>query len=727
MTASPTLTEPGDATRLLSLLQQQTQLYQRVRELSDSQSELVRGGDSRRLLALLTQRQKAINQLVRRFDGSVDALGHKLVVDGHPMTVIGVMPSSFRLPEDFDAGRTTELLVPIGADPSDRSYRGTHFLSAVARLNDDTTIDAAGAEALALARRFERDYPDEYDSARGLAAFLRPLEEEVLGETRPALTLLLAAVGLLLLIACINVAGLQIARAAARRRELAVRSVLGAGRGRLVMQLLAESSVLALAGGALGILLAAWGTAAAGAWLPSELPRAQPLSVDLRMIGFALMASLGTCLLFGLAPAIQASRSDQQSSLSEAGRGATGGRADQRLRAGLVIGEIAIALILLAGAGLVGRSYFRLIGVDPGFEHENILTVDLHVTGRDYPEDEQLTGFFQELITRLGALPGVRHAGAIAGLPLATQRGDMNIDIEGRSPVPGEVKPKADWQVVTPGYLDAIGMTIVRGRDVRASDDEQAAGAVVINETLARTYWPDTEPIGRRFTLGGGSGPGIVTIVGVARDVRHLGLDREAQSEMYVPHRQFRHWGDGRPMASMTLAVRTTGDPRALVGDIRRTVTELDPNAPLSEFRTMEEVRTASVARPRLTVALLTGFSGLALVLAAVGLYGVMAFWVTRRSREIGIRLALGATSRGVAGLVLGRGLRLTLAGIGIGMVAALAAGRLLRSLLFEVSTQDPLTLVGVATVLAAVATIACWIPARRVARVDPATTLRTE
>ncbi|HEX6966672.1 MAG TPA: ABC transporter permease [Gemmatimonadaceae bacterium] len=663
---------------------------------------------------------------VDRFGGSPSVIGTRITLDGEARTVIGVMPTDFRLPEDF-AGEPTQVLVPLAYDRTTVPNRGSHFLRAVARLAPGVTLERAQQEVRTVAAQFVRDYPDAYPAGMHFSASVLSLHQDVLGAVRPALLVLLGAVGLLLLIACANVAGLLLSRADARRREFAVRAALGAGRMRLVRQLLAESLALAILGGALGVLIAYWGTHALVAAQPGDIPRMSGVGLDVRVLGFAFALSLATGLAFGLVPALRAGRSDVQASLREGGRGPTAGAGRQRGQRLLVVAETALTLMLLIGAGLLARSFVNLRNVNPGFRSEHVLTARVTLPDANYPTPAAVTRFYRRLVDRLGELPAVNAAGAVSFLPLATTLGDLNVHIEGRSVPEGDVSPRGYWLVVTPGYFRALGMRMLEGRAIQATDDERAPGAVVINETMARRYWPGEDAIGKRFTLGGGAGPGVVTVVGVVDDVRHGSLDAAPKPQMYLAHAQFRMWNTHAAVTGMTLVLRTPGNPAQLTAEVRQAVHALDPNLPVSDVRTMARVVSSSIARPRFMTMLLSLFAGVALMLAAVGLYAVMAYAVSRRTHEIGIRMALGAREGEVARMVVSQGLVLALAGIAIGLMGGVALHRLIASQLFDVSATDPMTLAAVSALVAVIACVACYVPARRAARVDPVIALREE
>jgi putative ABC transport system permease protein len=662
-----------------------------------------------------------------RFGADPSVIGTTITLNAEPATIVGVMPAGFRVPADFGGADPAAVFVPLGIDRSTVPNRGSHFLEGYARLAPGTSLDAADDAIAAVADRFVRQFTDAYPADMAFGVSLVPLRETIVGPVRRALLVLLGAVGFVLLIACANVAALVLSRADARRRELAVRAALGAGRRRLLRQLVVESLVLAAAGGAVGVLLAAWATGALIGLTPPDIPRLEAVGIDLRVVGFAVLATLATALLFGLAPALQASRLDLYGSLREGGRGGTGGRAAGRVRGALVIAEIALALLLLAGAGLLGRSFLALSAVDPGYETENVLTFRISLPSASYPETAEVIDLVDRFAQRLTTLPGARAAGAVTNLPLTGSLGDLNFYPEGRIIAEGGVSPRADWQVVTPGYFDAVGMRVLRGRAIGPEDHADAPGVVVISRSLAARFWPGEDPIGQRFTLGGGAGPGVVSVVGIAEDVRHAALSNEPRPEMYLPHAQFRFWNTGEVVRSLTFAVGTAGAPASLAAGARSALSALDPSLPMSALQTMEQVRAASVARPRFLAALLAVFAAVALVLAAVGVYGVMAYAVSRRTQEVGIRVALGARPADVLRLVVAQGMVLALAGIAIGLAGALALSRVLASLLFRTAPTDPLTLAAVSVGLAAVALMACWIPARRATTVDPLVALRAE
>ena len=662
----------------------------------------------------------------RRFGGARDVVGRRILLNGAAHTVVGVTPPGFRVPDQLSATNPAQLFIPIGLSRDSVRIRGSHFLSGVARLRPRLTTERGSADVAGVARRFPVEYPNDYPAKMNFAAGAVPLLDSVVGQVRPTLLVLLGAVGFVLLIACANVASLLLSRTEGRRREMAVRTALGAGKGRLMRQMLVESVVLALAGGLVGVVLATALTRLLVSLRPQNIPRLDAIGVDLRVLAFALGASTVVGVLFGLLPALQATRLDVQSMLRQGGRGVAGG-GRQGARRALVVGEVAIALVLLVGAGLMTRSFVRLLSVDPGYRVDHVLTVPIALPGSRYPENERVISFYQELSRRVASVPGVVSVGAVAGVPLVSDRGDLSMDIEGRPVAPGESKRRADWQVVTAGYFKAIGMRLIRGRGIEDTDLESTPGVVVINETLAKRYWPDDDPIGKRFKLGGGAGPGMVTVVGIVADVKQLSLAATSEREMYLAHTQFRFWGGGSILRSLSLVLRTTGEPTALIRSVRSEVATLDSQLPLGQFRTMEEVRGESVSQPRFLMFLFSAFSVVALSIAVIGIYGVIAYSVAQRRKEIGIRIALGARPSTVAGMVVRQGMALTALGIAAGLALALLLTRFLASFLFSVTPTDPLTLGLVVAALAASALAATYIPAVRATRTDPVEVLRAD
>ncbi|HLM55515.1 MAG TPA: ABC transporter permease, partial [Pyrinomonadaceae bacterium] len=643
---------------------------------------------------------------LRRFGGDPEVVGRQITLDAEILDVVGVMPAEFQLPEE------TEMWW-ANMDGSLATMRVRHFLRVVGRLKPGVPIEQARADFDTIARRLAGQYPE---TNTGYGVNVVTLHDQFVGDVRPALLLLLGAVGFVLLIACANVANLMLARSAARQKEMAVRAALGAGRLRLVRQLLTESLLLAAAGGAAGLLFAYWGSDLLAALGGSGLPRGARVGVDGRVLAFTCATTLLTGLAFGFVPAWAGAKLGVQGILKEGGRGATGRRAGRRL---LVVTEIACALMLLIGAGLLIKSFMRLQAVEPGFDPSGVLTMQFSLPDARYSEPQQVAAFYGQLVERVRALPGVGAAGAVSRLPLAGDRSTMGLAVEGRPVVSGQYD-EVHFRAVTPDYLRTLGVPLRAGRELEERDGPEAPQVVLVNETTARKHWPGADAVGRRVKLGPNAQGPWVTVVGVVGDVRNFGLESEARPEVYAPHRQ-------SPQGRMRLVLRTGGDPLGLVPAVRSAVRSLDPELPFSQVTTMEELLARSVAQRRLSTLLLGGFAGTALLLAALGIYGVMAYSVTQRAREIGIRMALGARGGDVVRMVLRQGMALALAGVACGMAAGLVAARLMRGLLYGVSAVDPLTFFGMAGVLTCVALLACYVPARRATKIDPLIALRAE
>ena len=657
----------------------------------------------------------------RRFGGQPDIVGQRVQVNGVTRTVIGVMPASFRLPLDFSEERPSEMWSPLDLDDPDMSGWGNRSLIGVGRLADGVTPDRATTQMHVVEERW---YQEGHIRNRITDRHAVPVADLVLGDIRHALWVLLGAAGVILLIACANVANLTLARSDERHREIAVRTALGASRGRIVRQLLTESVILALAGAVLGTLLAYGGTKLLLALDPAGIPRVEQVGIDPGVLSFALALAFATGMAFGVAPALELSRSDVNRALKEGGRTSSGGRARQRFRDSLAVAQMGMSVVLLIGAALLLRSFIEIRRIDLGFKHERALTVRVALPASSYAGTPQVIAFYRTLRQRLGELPGVQSVGATRLLPLTGTIGDWSITIEGRDTRPGE-NPNGDWQVVTPGYFESMGVKLVQGRFVEDADHENAPLVATINETMAKRYWPNESAVGKRFHLGTNEQPWI-TIVGIVGQVRHNAVTEVSRAEMYVPHAQWGAAGASAPRG-MTFVIRTAGDPLGMLASVRRTVRSLDPNLPLSDIKTLERVADDSVSQARFTTLLLGLFAALALTLAAIGIYGVISLLVTRRRQEIGIRIALGARPSSVLTMVLRRGFVLTGAGVLIGVAGALLLTRLLTAFLYGVSRFDAATFALVPVVLAAVALIACLIPAGRAAAVNPVVALREE
>ena len=665
----------------------------------------------------------------RRFGGDRAVIGRQVMLDDAPATIIGVMPPGFQLPLHY-SGRAMEAWAPLALNPAtDRGERGFHYLNTIARLRDGTPLEAASREVSSLMTRMKDTYQGKYapefgGSAVGVAA-------QVTGSVKPAMLVLLGAVALLLLIACANVAALLLARSEARSREFALRTALGAARGRLVRQLLTESAVLAAAGGILGVAVAAWGVRALVLAAPPSIPRLDAITMDGRVLLFTAAISLLTGVLFGLAPALHAVRGNVGAALAEGGRGGTTGRSRQHLRRALVVGQIALALVLVTGSGLLVQSFVRLRQVDPGFDPEHLLTARIDLSAVRYRENPEIWAFYHDLLDRLAALPGVKSAAAARALPMTgrLEIGDWSFVMEGRfsMPIKPEERRHADWLVVTPDYFRTMRIPVRQGRAFETRDVSGAPGAIIVNQTFADQVWPAGDAIGQRVLLGGGALDSVWrTVVGVVGDVRHRGLDAPARPEMYMPEAQW-PGGTGTANRSLYLAIRTSGDPALLANPLRGTLASMDPDVPLAEVQTMRDALGSWAAERRLTMLIVSLFAVLALTLGAVGIYGVMAHLVAHRTREIGIRLALGALPREILRLVGRQGAVMVVAGLALGTIGSLAATRLLAGMLYQVRPTDPVTFAATAVILALVAGAATLAPALRAIRIDPVEALRSE
>jgi putative ABC transport system permease protein len=651
----------------------------------------------------------------RRFGADPAVVGRSVGLDGRSVTVVGVMPPGFRFPSG------AEIWLPAPALAAGMQVRRAHFMGGIGRLRPGVSLQETQAEAAAVAARLAALHPD---SNTGWSVRLAPLRESIVGDTRPALLLLMAAVGFVLLIACANVANLLLARGAARARELSIRAALGAGRGRLLGQSLLESGLLALGGGALGVLLAAWGVDALRSLAPADLPRIEEVTLDGAILGYALLASLLAAALSGLPFALQAARADLHGALREGGH-APAVAVRRRLRSALVVSEVALSVVLLAGAGLLIRSFSRLTRVDPGFETGGTATARIQLVESRYGEPGRRAALVDELLRRLAALPGVEAAGAATELPLSGQNNDTYFVIEGQAPAGPGGTLDANMRRVSPGYFRALGVPLLRGRGLSERDRAGAPGAVVVNEPFAHSYFPDGEPLGRRLVIDLGQ-PFPAEIVGVVGGMRHHAMESAAPPEMYLAYAQ-------APASWLNLVVRGrgagagdhSGAEPAIAAEVRATLAAIDPEQPVGPFRPMETLVASSLAPSRFRTLLLGTFAAMALVLAAIGLHGVLAFLVSRRTREIGIRMALGARRADIVALVLEEGARLVLPGLALGLVGAVVLGRALSSLLFGVGPLDPATFCLIPAVLALVAGVASYLPARRAARVDPAVALR--
>ncbi|HET6630157.1 MAG TPA: ABC transporter permease [Woeseiaceae bacterium] len=655
----------------------------------------------------------------RHFGADPGITGRTVQLEGRDYTVIGVMPPGFEYP----AG--AELWAPLGFSEEElATQRGAHYLDVIARLKPGVTVGEASAQMTALARVLELRHPDTNTGASAAAVGLR---EAIVGDVRPALLILLGAVGFVLLIACANVANLLLARTAGRKRELAVRCALGAGRGRLVRYVLTESVVLATAGGVAGLLLAGLGLKLL-LMLPVEaVPRLEGTELDGKVLGFTIAVSMLTGVLFGLLPALRAgSSSDLTGALKSGSAAITADRAGGRTRGALVVAEMALAVLLLTGAGLLLKSFVELQRVDPGFNPSGVLTFDLALPTARYPEPGQARAFFAELDRSIEALPGVESAAGVFGLPLSGFNYTISVEKQDGGPAyenPGEER-YTQVRIITPDYFRTMEIALLAGRTLTESDRAGTQPVVVVNESAAKLLWPGDDPVGHTFELGttlGLEGPHVGgTVVGVVADVKHQGLGEESQPEVFAAHSQF-------PVDFMSITVRTAVPPESLIGPIREQLRAIDSELPMDQVRTMEQRVAESVAQPRFYMLLLSVFAGAALFLAAIGIYGVIAYAVRNRINEIGVRRALGACAGDVLRMVIGRAMALALGGLAVGLLAAFALTRVLSGLLYDVSATDPATFIAVAVLLPAVALLASYLPARRAARIDPMTALREE
>jgi putative ABC transport system permease protein len=659
----------------------------------------------------------------RRYGADPGIVGRTIQINGNTYEVTGVMPPGFVLPTDYQNPEPSQLWLPLQMDPASMDH-GSHGLYAAARLKPGATVRQAADElhGIAVAMTEEGLYPRQMQ----FDTVVLSLTDEVVGNVRRAIWLLFGAVAFLLLIACANVANLLLARAEGRQREIAVRAALGASRLRVMRQLLTESLVLTSIATTVGLALAFVGVRFVGWWNPANVPRVADVTVNLRVLLFTAGVAVVTSLAFSLAPAVRALRVDLTDSLKDGAQGASSGGGRQRYRHALVVIEMALAVVLLVGAGLMLRSLWALQRVQLGFDPSRVLTMRLSLPATSYQTAEQVVDFYTRLLDRVRAIPNVRTAGAVRALPLGSTIGDFGLRVEGFTPTPG-TGAKGDWQIASSGYLEAIGERVIRGRAITPDDKTDTMLVALINEEMARRYWAGRDPIGGRFQIGGGAqNRPFITVVGIVADVRHNGITEAVKEKFYVPHTQW-HKSVGNAIRSMTLVMKTQGDPQALANPVRQTIRELDPNLPVAAVRTMDEVVAATLSAPRFTGMLLGVFAALALALSAIGIYGVLSYVVSRRTREIGIRVAIGAGRGQVLRLVLGSGVGLALVGIAFGLAAAASLSRVMTTLLHDVRPGDPATYAAVAAALTLVAIVASLIPAWRATRVDPVKALKAE
>jgi putative ABC transport system permease protein len=649
-----------------------------------------------------------------RYGSNSQIVNRDIQLNGEKYTVVGVMPAGFQFFE-----RDVRLWVPIALDAEDLANRGGHYLKVVARLKPGVTLDQAQADLAALMARIGKDHPRETFDGK-LTAFVMPLREELAGNVRSSLVVLLVAVACVLLIACANVAGLLLARAVARRREIALRLALGASRQRVVRQLLTESLLLSAAAGIIGSILAYWSFAFLEQLIPEQMALLTSLTLDTRILLFTLLISLVTGVIFGLVPALQSAKVDLNEALKQSTRVTSTGR----LRSALIVFEVALSLVLLVGAGLLIQTLFQLFNQYSVLQPEQVMTMRTVLPQTKYKEPQQRQAFYEQVLDRVQHLPGVVAAGYTTSVPLLWKGGTSGFVPEGiTTPIPG-MAYDANHREVSANYLQAMSIPLREGRYFDKRDNENSMRVGIINETMARQYWPGQNVLGRRFNIGDPNDGEWMEIVGVVADVRQMGLDEPVKAEMYVPYRQVTDWPAFVPR---DLAIRTSGDTSNIAGAVREIIREVDPDQPISNIATMSEVLGVEAEQRRMGMIMLAAFAGLALLLASLGIYGVLAYFVTQHTNEIGVRIALGANRRNILGLVLKKGMGLTLLGVVFGLAASFVLTRLMSSLLFGVKAFDPLTFVAVPSVLALVALLACWIPARRATKVDPMVALRYE
>jgi predicted permease len=669
-----------------------------------------------------------------QFGGDPNIVTESIQLDGETYTIVGVLPKQFSL------GGKQDLWIPLGLNRAKPDDRGNHYLHVVARLKPGVDSAQALSALTRLGDDLRRAYPGNYGRGgeQDFDLYMVPVKEQLVGRLRPALLVLLGAVAFVLLIACVNVANLLLAQASAREKELAIRAALGAGRARLVRQLLTESMILGLAGGLLGLVLAYWGVGALRSLVPANTPRIDEVHLNAAVLAFTFGVSLLTGLFFGLAPAWHVARTDLRESLNEAGRGTSAAGGSRHLRSWLVVSELALAVLLLVGAGLLIRSFSRLLEVSPGFQTQHLLTMELSLPEKAYPDGAPVQKFYRQLMASVKTVPGVQSVGAVSQMPLTDSYTSGSVFFEDTSlpDIPrlqqlGNLPyMEIDQRAVTPEYFHAMQIPLVRGRLPSDADDAGAQLVAVVDTSFARRFWPNGDAIGQRVAVDTipnvkPQAPRWRTIVGVVGHVKHYALDVEGREQIYFPHEQ-PLYGVYVPR-DMTLAVRTSLDPTSVTSAIRERVFAIDKGLPLYNIATMDQLVSNSIAQPRLNLSLLVAFAVLALVLAAVGVYGVMAYAVTQRTQEFGIRMALGASSADVLRQVFFEGGRLAALGLGLGLIAALALTRLMASLLYDVKPSDPISISVAAAVLAVVALAACYIPARRATRVDPIVALRYE
>jgi putative ABC transport system permease protein len=657
----------------------------------------------------------------RRFNSDPQLVGTQLSVNGRSFTVVGIMPANFEFPlplfgvQGGTFAERADMWKPIAFTKQELESRGSRSYGVIGRLKPGVTLAQAQAEANTIIANWHPLFPDNYEPATKFGATLYPMHDLVIGGMRPALMILLGAVAVVLLIACANLTTMLLARAGAREREFAIRLALGAGRMQLVRQMLAESILLALIGGTAGVMLAVWGLDLLRSIGAQTVPRLAEVNLDMRVLLVTLGTAVATGIVIGLIPALATGKPELTEALKEGGRGSTSGIRRNRLRNALVIAEVALALVLLVGASLLMKSFVRLQNVHPGFEPKNVLTMEVALPLLKYPRGKPVADFYAEVTRRVKALPGVEAAAFTSILPLSGTNSDSSFQIEGRDAIAEKVYPDEEIRGITPEYFSVIKVPLLQGRFFNEGDQFDGPGVTIVNQSFAKKWFPNQEAVGKRITFSDTRKPDVkwITIVGVVGDMRHRGLDLDPKPEYYLAHNQ-------TPYRGMILAVRSTQDPRSLTSAIRRDISRLDPDLPAANVRTLEQVAADSIAPRKLSVVLIGVFAAVALVLASVGIYGVMSFLVVQRTHEIGVRMALGAQPSDVLRLVIGRAARLVLMGTAIGLILGVLSSRALRALLFNVGAFDLMTFLSVTIALIVVSLLASYIPAVRATRADP-------
>jgi putative ABC transport system permease protein len=657
----------------------------------------------------------------RRFNSDPQLVGSQVSVNGRSYTVVGIMPANFEFPlplfgvQGGTFAERADMWKPIAFSKNELESRGSRSYGVIGRLKPGVTIAQAQAEANTIVANWHQQFADNYLPTTKFGATIYPMHDLVIGGMRPALMILLGAVAMVLLIACANLTTMLLARAGAREREFAIRLALGAGRVQLVRQMLAESVLLALIGGSIGVMLAVWGLDLLRSIGTQTVPRLAEVNLDVRVLLVTLTIAVGTGIIIGLIPALATGKPELTEALKEGGRGSTSGVRRNRLRNSLVIAEVALALVLLVGAGLLMKSFVRLQNVHPGFESKNVLTMEVALPVLKYPRGKPVADFYAEATRRIKALPGVEAAAFTSILPLSGSNSDSSFKIEGRDAMAEKIFPDEEIRDITPEYFSVLKVPLLQGRFFNEGDQFDGPGVVIVNNSFAKKWFPNQEAVGKRITFSDTSKPDIkwLTIVGVVGDMRHRGLDADPKPEYYLAHNQ-------TPYRGLILAVRSAQDPRSLTSAIRREINRLDPDLPAANVRTLDQVAADSIAPRKLSVVLIGVFAAVALVLASVGIYGVMSFLVVQRTHEMGVRMALGAQRGDVLRLVIGRATKLVLLGTGTGLLLGLLSSRALQALLFNVGAFDPVTFLGVTLALIAVSLLASYIPAVRATRADP-------